>query len=70
METAFDGLSNCQGLLIAGGTGAAWLDYIAKRYEQMEGMEVIRPIDGLPYIYAIARGYYLVVTALLRGEAK
>lgn len=56
-------------LIVAGGTGEAWFDYIAGRLEGMKTLEVMKSNinDGLPFVYSIARGYYM--TALASGRA-
>lgn len=56
-------------LVITGGTGAAWSDFIR---EHLQGMEMLRIVSGnancnMPYIFANVRGYYMYLINMLKN---
>jgi len=62
IETAYNDLEDYDYLLVTGGTGAAWLDYIHERYRNMETLEIITGNQNQPeldHIYSNVRGYYI-----------
>lgn len=62
IETTYNDLEDYDYLLVTGGTGAAWLDYIKDRYKNMETLEIITGNQNQPeldHIYSNVRGYYL-----------
>ncbi len=56
-----NGLVDYDYLLVTGGTGAAWLDYIKDRYKNMETLKIItgNQNEKLSHIYSNVRGYYI-----------
>lgn len=68
MELAYDSFMGIDMLITAGGTGAAWYEWLVERYKGMEGFDVIKSSlnDNLPSIYDIVRGYYLFLVSMLR----
>lgn len=52
-------------LIVGGGTGEAWFDYISKRLEGMKTLSIMKSNvnDGLPLLYSNARGYYMSLRA-------
>ena len=58
--TSFQGLSRHDYLLVAGGTGAAWMPYITDRLKNHR-LEIVRcnqNDQSLNNVYSTARGYY------------
>lgn len=48
-------------LIVTGGTGAAWLEYIKEAYKDMETLKIIygNQNDNLPFVYSNVRGYFI-----------
>lgn len=58
-------------MIVTGGTGAAWYPYIADRFREFTTLRLLKgnQNDGLPFVYANCRGYYLYREGKLRREA-
>ncbi|MGN0241317.1 MAG: hypothetical protein ACI4CS_06490, partial [Candidatus Weimeria sp.] len=58
-------------MIVTGGTGAAWYPYIEERFKGFTTLKLLRgnQNDGLPFVYANCRGYYLYREGKLRSEA-
>ena len=54
-------LQNQDYLVITGGTGAAWFNYIKEYYKDLETLTIIDGAsnDNLPSIFSNVRGYYM-----------
>ncbi len=59
-------------IIITGGTGAAWSQWITEYFSKREGLEVMganRNDPSLPYVFSNVRGYYMsAYQGLLRGR--
>lgn len=55
-------------LVITGGTGAAWSNYIREYFAGMDTLQIIsgNVNDSLPYIFANTRGYYMYLTNTIK----
>lgn len=75
-DEAFESISNyifdTDYLIMTGGTGAAWYHEFNER---LKGVGTIKVLSGnmqsnLPYIYANARGYFMLMTSALRRKER
>jgi len=58
-------------LLVTGGTGAAWSEYITEHFTGMQNLKIIfgnRNDTTLPQIFSNVRGYYLKRAGILRAQ--
>lgn len=57
-------------MILAGGTGAAWSDWIVQELKDMNSLKVITgdTPDGKPMIFANARGYYSYLIGSLKNR--
>ena len=57
-------------LIISGGTGAAWMDYIQDHLKNMTALTVLPDIvnDTLPNMFANVRGYYMYLISSIRSR--
>ena len=59
-------------LLVTGGTGEAWADYIARHFSGMRNLKIIfgnRNDAALPQIFSNVRGYYLKKAGIMRARS-
>lgn len=65
-------IKDYRNLIVTGGTGAAWIDIVRKRFEKMPSMSVIsgNRNDSLDPIYSNVRGYYFFCCDSLRKADK
>lgn len=59
-------------LVVAGGTGDAWYDYIKDYYGGMDNLTIIpgnQNDTSLPFIFSNVRGYYMFMLGDLRHSA-
>lgn len=68
IESSYDNLEEYNYLLITGGTGAAWLEYLRERYKGMSTLTIIsgNQNEKMPTIYNNARGYYIYRAVVTR----
>ena len=59
-------------LIIGGGTGSAWMDYIKEHLYGMETLTIVEAIqnDELQNFFANVRGYYMFLLASIRASKK
>ena len=71
LNITYDYLQEFKHLLVTGGTGEAWCDYIANHFAEMQNLKIIfgnRNDAALPQIFSNVRGYYLKRAGILRAR--
>lgn len=68
IKELYNYLTETDYLVITGGTGAAWSSFIREYLKEMNTLKIISGNinDGLPYIFANVRGYYMFLINSLK----
>ena len=72
LNVTYDYLQEFKYLLLAGGTGEAWTDYIVESFSGMQNLKIIfgnRTDPTLPQIFSNVRGYYLKRAGVMRARS-
>jgi plasmid segregation protein ParM len=72
IKVTYNYLQDFKYLLVAGGTGEAWTEYIAQHFSGMHNLNIIfgnQNEPSLPQIFSNVRGYYLWQTGQMRGRS-
>ncbi|MDR0287535.1 MAG: ParM/StbA family protein [Clostridiales bacterium] len=71
IKVTYDYLREFKYLLVAGGTGEAWIEYINQHFSGMSKLKIIlgnQLNPDLPLIFSNVRGYYVKQAGVLRGK--
>ena len=72
IKVTYNYLQDYKYLLVAGGTGEAWTEYIVRHFSGMRNLNIIfgnQVEPALPQIFSNVRGYYFKQTGQMSGKS-
>lgn len=72
LRSSVSGFKDYDYLVVTGGTGSAWYDYIVDKFKGYSDLKVVKgnQNDSLSFIYSNVRGYYFVRYNALKKEVR